>query len=109
VLETAEKSSFESLAAWDAFLQKSIKLNFSAKTKTVNYQSAYNERMEMQYQAAKLRPRAKLNGKYIDFDKYTKGAVYQSPYLTVKNGMMKVSDNESSFTVDFTGNLPIYK
>ncbi|MFZ4725126.1 MAG: hypothetical protein ACOYMD_06730 [Paludibacter sp.] len=109
VVETAEKSRFSTIAAWDTFLQKSTKLNFSAKTKTVNYQSAYNEKLEMQYEAAKLRPRTKLNGKYIDFENYTNAAVYQSLYLTVKNGVMKVSDNVSSFTVDFTGNMPIYK
>jgi hypothetical protein len=109
VVKTAEKSRFSTLAAWDTFLQKSTKLNFSAKTKTVNYQSAYNEKLEMQYEAAKLRPRAKLNGKYIDFDNYTNAAVYQSPYLTVKNGVMKVSDNVSSFIVDFIGNMPVYK
>jgi len=90
-------------------LQKSTKLNFSPQTKTAIYQSAFGDKMEMRYQSDKLRPQAKLNGKYIYFDNYTNAAVYQSPYLSVKNGVMKVSDNESSFTVDFTGNMPIYK
>lgn len=109
VVETAEKSKFETLATFDAFLQKNTRLNFSAKNITVNYKSAFGEKMEMKYQADKLRPRAKLNGQNIEFDTYTNAAVYQSPYLTVKNGVMKVSDSESSFTVDFTGNLPVYK
>jgi len=109
VLETAEKSRFETLEAWDIFLQKSTKLNFSPQTKTAIYQSAFGDKMEMRYQSDKLRPQAKLNGKTIDFEKFTNSAVYQSPYLTVKNGVMKVSDGISSFDIDFTGNMPVYK
>ncbi|MEI7675147.1 MAG: hypothetical protein WCJ03_00090 [Bacteroidales bacterium] len=109
VVETTDKSRFSTLADWADSLQKSTKLNFSKQTKTVNYQSAYNERLEMHYQADRLRPTAKLNGKLIDFENYTKGAVYQCPFLSVKNGVMKVTDGISSFTVDFTGNLPVYK
>ena len=109
IVETAEKSSFASINEWNAYLQKSTKLTFSAQTRKVNYTSAYGEKIEMQYQSDKLRPSVNLNKKHINFDKYTNGAVYSSPYLNIKNGIMKVSDGVSSFTVDFTGKLPKYK
>lgn len=109
VMESCEKSRFATLSEWDAFLQNNTQLLFSADEKTVNYHSSFGEKMEFRYQADQLRPAAKLNGNVLDFDNYTKGAVYQTPYLNVKNGVMKVTDGVASYTVDFRGKLPVYK
>jgi hypothetical protein len=109
VLEAAEKSQFETLATFDTYIQKTTILTSSEQAKNLHYKSVYGDKMEMRYQSNKLRPVTKLNGKNIDFDSFTMGAVYQSPYINVKNGLMKVSDGASSFTVDFRGELPVYK
>lgn len=109
IMETSEKSRFATIQAFDEYLQKTTKLDFSVENKSIHYSSSYSEKMEMCYQADKLRPKTKVNGKGVDYDNFTNEAVYQSPYLSIKKGIMKVSDGVSSYTVDFTKNLPVYK
>ncbi len=109
IMETAEKSVFKSLILYDQFLTNSTNLSLSEDKLIVNYKSSYGEKLIIKYQPDKLRPDVKVNGKRIDFDNYTNGAVYESPYIKVKNGEMYVSDGISSYKIDFKGNLPIYK
>ncbi len=109
VLDVAEKKRFAKLDDWDEFLRKQTKLSFNMLTKTLSYHSSFGDKMEMKYQPKGLRPAAKLNGRIIDFNNFTKGAVYQSPYVNVRNGIMTVSDGVATYTVNFKTEMPIYK
>ena len=57
----------------------------------------------MIYQPAGLRCKATINGKEQDWDNHTKGAVYESPYVKIKNGVMEINDGVDGYRVDFKG------
>ena len=64
--------------------------------------------MNLIYNPEGLRGRAKINGQTQNWDKITKGAVYDSPYLKIKNGIMKVSDGTAGYEIDFRGDVTLY-
>ena len=39
----------------------------------------------------------------------TTWAIYDNPYIYSKDGTLTVNDGKEGFTVDFTGDLPVYK
>jgi len=108
IVETAEKSGFGSIGEFDSFLKANTSLKFDQLKLRVDYLSANKERMEMNYNQLGLSCKAVLNGVKQNFARFTDGAVYQSPYLNIKNGKMNVSDGKLSYTVDFTGQIPKY-
>jgi len=75
----------------------------------INYHSLKGDVIIMNYLAEGLRCKATINGMKQDWDNFTKGAVYNSPYLTVDKGIMKVNDGKSGYLIDFRGDLPVYK
>ncbi|MEM7655287.1 MAG: hypothetical protein AAF399_04095 [Bacteroidota bacterium] len=110
VLEVAEASEYASLDAFSAALRSQTKLNIEVgPVPEIAYTSLSGEQMSMRYQPTGLRCMAALNGTLIDWDAYTDGAVYDSPYLKVKNGRMWVSDGAESYEVDFRQSQPSWK
>jgi len=108
IVETAEKTKHGSIEEFDRFLKANTSMKFDLLDLKVEYFSAYKERMVMNYNHLGLRCKASLNGVKQNFDRFTNGAVYQSPYLNIKKGIMKVSDGELTYTIDFTGKNPKY-
>ncbi|NJN25472.1 MAG: hypothetical protein HC819_05655 [Cyclobacteriaceae bacterium] len=110
VLEVVDKSRYGTLEAFAIALKKHCELDLRRLNKsTVAYHSINGDKLLMQYQPTGLRCKATINGIVQDWDNYTSGAVYDSPYLKVKDGKMHVSDGQSAYVVDFTGDLPIWK
>lgn len=60
----------------------------------------------MIYRPAGLRCEATINGQKQNWDDHTAGAVYESPYIKVRDGVMEITDGREGYRVDFTGNLP---
>ncbi|HEX2977477.1 MAG TPA: hypothetical protein VHO68_16205, partial [Bacteroidales bacterium] len=108
VLETAEKKDFTSIQAFDQAIRQKTRLNFDPENLRVDYSSISNDKLIMKYNPTLLRCNAKINGIRQDFDNFTGGAVYESPYVKIKKGIMKVSDGKNSYTVDFRDDLPVY-
>jgi len=108
IVETAEMTRYGSIEEFDSFLKANTSLKFDQLKLRVEYFSANKERMMMTYNQLGLCCKASLNGVKQNFARFTEGAVYQSPYLNVKNGIMKVSDGKLTYTVDFTGQDPKY-
>ena len=63
----------------------------------------------MEYNPIGLRCNAIINGKKMNWDNFTDGAVYQSPYIKVKEGRMTVKNGIEGYTIDFTGEIPEWK
>lgn len=75
----------------------------------IRYKNLNDDRMQLAYRPHGLRCAARLNGQAIDWDTYTQGAVYDSPYLKVKDGIMEVSDGQQGYRIDFTGQSPLWQ
>ena len=111
IIETGEKEEFGNLENFHAFLKKKAKINFSNRPEKleVEYTSVAGEKLKMRYIPEKLRCEAVINGKKINWDNFTGGAVYDSPFVKVKNGKMKVTNGMQGYSVKFEGNMPIWK
>lgn len=108
VLETEEASEFASLQDFAAAVQQKSKLDTAALTShmQLSYTSLKGDVMDMQYRAEGLRCAARINGEVQDWDNFTDGAVYTSPYITVKNGRMEINNGESRYAVEFVDGVP---
>jgi hypothetical protein len=102
VVEAVEKSEYGSLGAFAGEVLKNttLDLNRLKKDAKVVYISLQNETIEMAYDHTRLRAQGQINGEALDYDNWANGGVYQSPYLTIKDGVMQVSDGEKGYTVD---------
>jgi hypothetical protein len=108
VVETGEKKSYGSIEAFDQAIRQKTSLKFNPEKLQLEYTSLYKDRIIMKYKPTGLRCNAVINGKQQNFDRFTDGAVYQSPYVNIRNGIMKVTDGKNSYTVDFRGDNPLY-
>ena len=108
VIESAEKKNYENLGAFATAVRKKTSLDLS-KLKSdyeIHYTTIGGDKVNMSYQPAGLRCKATINGVEQNWNNHTQGAVYDSPYIKVKNGVMEIRDGREGYRVDFTGNLP---
>lgn len=110
IIETGEKEAFGNLENFHALLKKKTKINFSnrAKNPEVEYTSIAGEKLKMRYIPEKLRCEAEINGEKINWDNFTGGAVYNSPFVQVKNGKMEISNGIQGYSVKFEGEILIW-
>lgn len=110
IVETGEKSDFKTIDNFYESIQSKTNLNLSELQKDLLliFTSLSGDKMEMQYKPEGLRCQAKINGKSQNWDKYTKGAVYESPYIKIENGKMIVSNGKEAYAVEFIEDRPIW-
>ncbi|NJO70090.1 MAG: hypothetical protein HC830_13125, partial [Bacteroidetes bacterium] len=94
VVETAEKSIYPDIDVFAIAIRSKTRLDLSNLTSKheLNYVSLNGQKLKMIYNPSGLRCTAWIDGKKQDWDNHTAGAVYDSPWLKIKNGVMKVSD-----------------
>jgi hypothetical protein len=52
---------------------------------------------------------ATINGQAVDWSKWADGGVYASPYISIRDGVMRVSDGRESYSVTFDGTRPVWR
>jgi len=106
IVETAESKDYMSIDHFSADVAG--KTHTRHKDLDVMYSTLAGDEVRMHYFPQGLRPVASVNGVWIDWDNYTNGAVYVSPYVNVKDGFMKISNGKESYSIDFTEDLPVF-
>lgn len=111
IVETGEKSSYQSLQNFNQVISKTTKSELSKLEKNliISYHSLGGDDLKLKYNPEGLRCEATINGKKQDWDHFTKGSAYESPYLKIKDGIMQVSDGQEGYIIDFRKDNPIYK
>jgi len=111
IVETGEKSVYQSLQKFNQVISQTTKPDHSKLEKNliISYHSLGGDDLKMKYNPEGLRCEATINGKKQDWDHFTKGSVYKSPYLKIKDGIMQVTDGQEGYIVDFRKDNPIYK
>lgn len=111
VIETAEKSVYPLLENFAEALRSKTRLDLSnlVQKREISYTTLSGQHLKMLYNPSGLRCSAWIDGKKQDWDNYTNGAVYDSPYLKVKSGIMKISDGKEAYEIDFRNEKPLYK
>jgi hypothetical protein len=111
VIETGEKSRYKTSTNFVEAIKTKSKID-KAKMESefrVKIETLQNDKLEMQYIPEGLRCQAIINGKKQNWDKHTRGAVYDTPYIKVKNGKMMVSNGREGYSVEFIDDKPVWK
>ena len=110
VVQAAEANEYGSLEQFIAEVKQKTRLDLTqwSNRGKILYTSLQGDKLEMQYEAADLRCSGRINGKPVDYKNWAGGAVYQSPYVQVKEGVMKFTDGKESYTIDCRGDRPAF-
>jgi hypothetical protein len=111
VVQAAELDVYGSLSNFAAAIRQKTQVNLTRlnNAKTIHYQAMTGDKLVMQYDATDLRCRGSINGSLLDYAKWADGAVYQSPYVEIKNGIMRITDGKEGYVVDCNGERPVFK
>jgi hypothetical protein len=75
----------------------------------VEYTSVAGDTIVAKHEPVGLRASATINGTPVDWSRWADGGVYASPYISVRDGVMRVSDGRETYVVDFTGPRPVWR
>jgi hypothetical protein len=75
----------------------------------VEYTSAAGDTISAKHEPSGMRASATINGAPVDWSKWADGGVYAGPYVTIRDGWMRVSDGKEAYVVDFNGPTPAWK
>jgi hypothetical protein len=106
-LEAAERKTYGSLERFAAAVAAKAKI--TADGPNVTRAALSGETLSLTYQPSGLRASGRINGQPIDWANWANGGVYDSPYLTVKDGVMTVSDGKEAYTVRMAGDVPVWR
>ncbi len=109
VLDTDEASRYRTLEAFaDAAAACPLSVSPGNDT-TVAYTSLLGDALTMRYRPTGLCAEGTINRTPIDWANWASGGVYESPYLTIKDGVMTVSDGTESYAVRCDGETPVWR
>lgn len=109
-VEVVEKEEYNSVQDFARALKRRSKLDLGKLNEgQISYTSVSGDELIMNYNPVGLRCFGTINGEIQDWDNHTNGAIYESPYLSIKEGVMKLSDGTKGYTVDFRGERPVWK
>jgi hypothetical protein len=112
IVESGERSKYHTIENFLYEVKNKTRLNDDQLNENfiIDYNTLEGEQLKMKYIPEKLRCEAEINGKKIDWDNFTDGAVYESPFVKVKNGKMEISNGkEGGYNLKFVGNTPHWK
>jgi hypothetical protein len=109
VLDVGEKSDYGTLEAFTKAIDTNTRLSTTdfAHHGKAAYRSLPGDTIELSYNPTGLRARGAINGEPIDYDTWAGGAVYQSPFVRIKDGIMTITDGNEGYRVDFRGKRPV--
>jgi len=73
----------------------------------VGYTNLAGQTLRMKYCEGKSHAAVEVDGKPVQSEEWS--AVYDSPYVRAKDGVLTVNDGSEGYVVDFTGDMPVYK
>jgi hypothetical protein len=100
-LEAVERKTYGSLERFASAVLAETET--TAHGPLVRYRALTGDTLELRYQPKALRATGSLNGEEIHWAGWAKGGVYDSPYLTIKDGIMTLSDGKERYTLGYEG------
>jgi len=107
ILQVADTGQFPSLERFaEALMAMKVDAEKFPTGLEVSYTNLEGKNIRMKYQDGQSHAAVSINGQAVRFGDW---AVYDSPYLRQKDGILTVNDGRQGFVVDFTGELPVYR
>ena len=108
VIETADTTQFKTLADFTAALDRvTLDSTKFADVMAVAYTTLAGRHLQMQYRDSAPSAAITIDGKALADP--TDAPIYDGPYIHQQGGILTVNNGKEGFTVDFTGELPVYK
>jgi hypothetical protein len=101
-IDTAPKSRVASAADFAKSLT-APKLDQLDTDPRVTHRTPAGATLTMEHVTRGLRCRGSVNGAAVDWSAWAGGAVYDSPYVKIKDGRMTVTDGRETYALDATG------
>ncbi len=110
IVETGERADYKSMENFVNAIRTKTELHTSQLTSnlTLSYRSLTGDTMIMSYRPEGLRCDATINGETQDWDSFTNGAVYDSPFLNVRHGRMEINNGKIGYAVEFIKGKPVW-
>lgn len=114
VIEAGEMAEFGTLANFMEAISTRTQVATSTAGKGsypffgVSYRSLQGDLLQAFYEPTSLRCRGSINNKPVNYDAWAGGAVYQSPYVQVKDGMMQFTDGKEGYRIDCRAERPVF-
>ena len=111
IVETAERAEYKSLESFISAIRTKTSVDTSRLATNLNlsYTSLAGDNMNMTYRPDRLRCDAVINGDTQHWDSFTNGAIYESPYIKVKDGRMEINNGKIGYAVEFVNGKPVWK
>jgi hypothetical protein len=103
-LEVAERKTYGTLEKFAEAVR--LRVKGTAEGPNAAYTAFSGDTLTMAYQPTGLRATGSINGKAIDWAGWANDGVYASPFLTIKDGAMTVSDGKEAYSVRLQDSLP---
>lgn len=100
VLDAAEAREYASLKEFQTkYLRASKLLLNQLQRGRIQYHTLLGDQLSLQFDTFAMKGKAKINGRTPDYKNWANGGVYESPYLSIKDGLMRIGDGKSSYEV----------
>lgn len=111
IVDSAEKSDYVSIEKFIDVVLSEDRLSLSGfeRDGSVKYRNIEGDELSVWYQPTGLRAKYAVNNRLVDYEKWAGGAVYDSPYVKVKDGKMYINDGVEGYQITFKGGKPEYK
>lgn len=111
IVDSAEKSDYQSIDKFiDTVLSEDrLSLSDFESDGSVLYKNIEGDVLTVWYQPTGLRAKYAVNNQVVNYEKWAGGAVYDSPYVKVKDGKMYISDGVEGYQITFKEGKPAYK
>ena len=106
-IEVGDRSEF---GPFEEFVLKVSKTELDTSqlksAKQATYRSSRGRLLSVRHTAEGWLPEASVDGVRLDFDRWP---TCESPYMSLRDRVLKVNDGRHGFTIDWRGDLPVYE
>lgn len=108
IVELSDTDTFADAAAFLAALKERTRVDSSRMKQdmAVSYTSLAGRRIDIRHVADSRRAEASVDGQAVDFDSWKP---HGGPLVTLEGRVLRISDGQRGFVVDFRGELPVYR
>lgn len=106
VMHTAARDSYPSLGAFAAALAERPLSGDAFSEDGLQFTTPNDRQVSVRWNHTDYRSATTVDGEPVTFDNWP---VFESPYLTLRDGVLSVHDGSQGYQVDATGDLPVYR
>lgn len=101
-----EVGDAEEFGSFESFREKVLATDARVEGASASFRTTRGHELNVAFADGTWLPDATINGTALDFGRWP---TCESPYLTVRDRVLDANDGREGFTIDFTGELPVYE